>query len=45
MVVSLFHGSTRSDSSVKDTVFVSQHFLQLSIGLWLIRENLKAALI
>ena len=42
MIVSLFHGSTLSDPYVKDTVFISQHFLQPSIITncqWLIREK------
>ena len=30
MVMSLFHGSTWSNPYVKDTVFISQHFLQSS---------------
>ena len=45
MIVSLFQGSTWSDSNVEDTVFISQHLLQTSIitsGLWLAREKLKS---
>ena len=44
MIVSLFHGSTWSNPHVKETVFISQHFLQPSIiisGLWLIREKVE----
>ena len=44
MVMSLFHKSTQNDPYVKDTVFISQHFLQSSIitsDLWLIQGNLK----
>ena len=45
MIVSLFQGSTWSDSNVEDTVFISQHLLKTSIitsGLWLAREKLKS---
>ena len=48
MVVSLFHGSTWSNPFVKDTVFISQHFLESSIitsDLWLIWGNLKGIFI
>ena len=48
MVVPLFYGSTWSNPFVKDTVFISQHFLQPSIitsGLWLIQENVKGVFI
>ena len=48
MTVSLFHGSTWSNSYVKDTVFVLQHLLQTLIitsGLWMIREKLKNMLL
>ena len=44
MIVSLFHGSTWRNPHVKETVFISQHFLQPSIiisGLWLIREKVE----
>ena len=44
MEVLLCHGSTWSDPCVKDTVFISQHFLQSSIittGVWLIQKKLK----
>ena len=42
MLVSLFHGSIWSNPHVKETVFISQNFLQLSIiinGLQLIQEK------
>ena len=42
MIVSLFHGSTWINPHVKEIVFISQYFLQLSIminGLRLIQEN------
>ena len=42
MIVSLFHRSTWRNPYVKETVFISQHFLQPSIiisGLWLIQEK------
>ena len=42
MIVSLFHGSTWSNPHVKETVFISQYFLQPSIiinGLRLIWEK------
>ena len=48
MVVSLFHGSTWSDSYVKGTVFISHQLLWPSIikkGLCLIRENLEGTFI
>ena len=44
MIVSLFHGSTWSNPHVKETVFISQYFLQRSIiinGLRLIREKIE----
>ena len=44
MIVSLFHRSTWRNPYVKETVFISQHFLQPSIiisGLWLIREKVE----
>ena len=44
IIVSLFHGSTWRNPHVKETVFISQHFLQPSIiisGLWLIREKVE----
>ena len=44
MIVSLIYGSTWSNPHVKETVFISQHFLQLSIiisDLWLILEKLE----
>ena len=44
MIVSLFHGSTWSNPHVKETVFISQYFLQPSIiinGLRLIREKVE----
>ena len=44
MIESLLHGSTWSDSYVKETVFISRQLLQPSIttsGLWLIWEKLK----
>ena len=47
MVVLLCHRSTWSDPCVKDTVFISQHFLQSSIitaGLWLIQKSWKMCL-
>ena len=47
MKVLLCHGSTWSDPCVKDTVFISQHFLQSSIittGVWLIQKNWNVCL-
>ena len=44
MIVSLFHGSTWRNPHVKETVFISQHFLQPSIrisGMWLNREKVE----
>ena len=44
MIVSLFHGITWSNPHVKETVFISQYFLQASIivnGLRLTRENVE----
>ena len=44
MIVSLFYGSTWSNPHVKETVFISQYFLQPSIiinGLRLIREKVE----
>ena len=44
MIVSLFHGSTWRNPQVKETVLLSQHFLQPSIkisGLRLIREKVE----
>ena len=44
MIVSLFHGSTWSNPQVKETVFISQNFLQPPIiidGLRLIREKVE----
>ena len=44
MIVSLYHGSTWSNPHVKETVFLSQYFLQPSIiinGLRLIREKVE----
>ena len=44
MIVSLFHGSTWSNPHVKETVFISQYFLQPSIiinGLRLIRKKVE----
>ena len=44
VIVSLFHGSTWRNPKIKETVFVSQHFLQPSIiisGLWLIQEKVE----
>ena len=45
--VSLFHGSTWSNSHVKETVLISQYLLQPSIiinGLQLIREKVEECL-
>ena len=39
-----FFGSTWSNPHAKETVFISQHFLQPSIiisGLWLIRDKIE----
>ena len=44
MMVSSFHGSTWRNTHVKETVFISQHFLQPFIiisGLWLFREKVE----
>ena len=43
-IVSLFNGSTWRNPHVKETVFISQHFLKQSViisGLWLIREKVE----
>ena len=44
VIVSLFHGSNWRNPRVKETVLISQYFLQPSIiisGLWLIREKVE----
>ena len=44
MIVSSFHGSASSNPNVKETLFISQYFLQPSViikGLRLIQEKVE----